>query len=80
MAKDVRYGNLRQRARGVAGPSSFTVRRDLRGHILFKEREFRWQVGEGTLQKVRVAQPVPACPLATSLSAWLTSEAQEGSR
>lgn len=27
---------------------------------LFKEREFRWQVGEGTLQKVRVAQPVPS--------------------
>lgn len=53
----------------------------LGGKSLFKERGFRWQMGEGTtLQKVWVALPVTECPLATSQRPWPSFEAQEGSR
>lgn len=41
-----------------------------RGKSLFKERMFRWQVGEETLQKVWVALPAPRGPLPTSLWTW----------
>lgn len=64
------------------GPWSIVFQREmglLGGKSLFKEGGFRWQMGEGTVQKARVALPVTECPLAMSQWPWPGFEAQEGS-